>query len=389
MDEENSDDRCASTRVGSASMPKQYYTDDEISLFDLWDILVRRWRWVVGVGLVVALLGVAHVLTRVEQYEYTHVIEIGQWPVIDPARSAVDDGFEDGARFLEPPETVAAKLEEKYLPAAIGLWQESHRETGWWPRISKVSADDSGMVTMQAKGLAEHESAYFDILKTAALRLSEGHEQILRSTRQALQIELSRARNYLESLKQTLAHRKGEVQRIERHLGIVDEEVEALEALLDDTARRLEVAQRNSGEPAKAMAVMMLTNEVFAARGRLDEYRVQRAVELPRQRDQVEAEIAELEREIGVQGAEIALRESRIEMISPTRVLSEPRRSAAPVGTSDGVIVALSVVLGGMLGVFTAFFAEFVHAANRRRQEEGSGGGPVEMPRTSAQESAS
>lgn len=362
-------DRAGDSRGIPAGPPMQYYADDEISLFDLWDVLVRRWRWIVAVGLVVVLLGVGHVLTRADQYEYTHAIEIGEWPVIDPSGSAVQDMFDDGSRFLEPPETVAAKLEEKYLPAAIGAWRDANPDAGWRPRISGVSAADTGVVTMRAEGLASHEPAYVRIFEEAGRRLREDHEQILRSTRQALQVELSRARNRLAGLGQKLEHRQRELERLERHASIVGNEIEAVESLLEGTQRRHQSARRNLAEPTHAMTLIMLTNELFSARERLNELRVQQAVELPRQRDAVESEIAELEREMEIQEAEIALRESRIETVSSTQALSEPRRSGAPVGTSDGVIVALSVVLGGMLGVFAAFFVEFVQAANRRRRE--------------------
>jgi len=358
-------------------VPAQYYAGDEISLFDLWDILVRRWRWIAGVWLVVVLLGIGHVLTRVEQYEYTHEMEIGQRPVIEYGPNGESDNANPTvipaeSRSLEPPVTVAAKLEEKYLPAAVSAWRDANPNAGWRPQISDVSAADTGVITMRGEGVASHEPAYVRIFEEAVRRLKEDHEQILRITRQALNVDLSRAHNRLAELKQTLEQRQRELDRLERHESIVHGEIEALESLLDEKQRSQRTARRDASDPANTMTLLMLTDKLFSAGARLGELRVRQMVDLPRQRDEVKSDIAGLKRELKTQKAQIALRESRIDTVSPTQALSDPRRSVAPVGTEDGMIVALSVVLGGMLGVFAAFFAEFVHAASRRRREAGA-----------------
>ncbi|MEC9040524.1 MAG: Wzz/FepE/Etk N-terminal domain-containing protein [Pseudomonadota bacterium] len=52
--------------------------------------------------------------------------------------------------------------------------------------------------------------------------------------------------------------------------------------------------------------------------------------------------------------------ESELEALQPASVLVVARQSSDQNGTSDMLIVTLAVLLGGMLGVFLAFFAEFV-----------------------------
>lgn len=52
--------------------------------------------------------------------------------------------------------------------------------------------------------------------------------------------------------------------------------------------------------------------------------------------------------------------ESELEALQPASILVVARQSSHQKGTSSSLIVTLAVLLGGMLGVFSAFFAEFV-----------------------------
>lgn len=52
--------------------------------------------------------------------------------------------------------------------------------------------------------------------------------------------------------------------------------------------------------------------------------------------------------------------ETRLDTLEPTRAFSKTHRSRQPTGTSGTLILALSLVLGGMVAVFAALFREFL-----------------------------
>ena len=66
--------------------------------------------------------------------------------------------------------------------------------------------------------------------------------------------------------------------------------------------------------------------------------------------------------------------ESAVEVIQeashPTRIEFLAVESEDPVGTGKSLIVALSLVLGLMLGVFGAFFSEFLKTARQAAQAQ-------------------
>ena len=64
--------------------------------------------------------------------------------------------------------------------------------------------------------------------------------------------------------------------------------------------------------------------------------------------------------------------EGRLEGLNPGEALVVSRESAEPKGTSKSLIVILAVILGGMMGVFLAFFSEFIGLV---REQLGDGAG--------------
>ncbi|PSQ94270.1 MAG: hypothetical protein BRD57_00705, partial [Proteobacteria bacterium SW_6_67_9] len=86
-------------------------TDDEISLFDLWDALVRhRWLMLV-VFLGVTALAAGFALSRPDVYRYATSIQIGQTVVVseeNPRREPI-----------ATPQATMAQLESSFIPNAL------------------------------------------------------------------------------------------------------------------------------------------------------------------------------------------------------------------------------------------------------------------------------
>ena len=66
----------------------------------------------------------------------------------------------------------------------------------------------------------------------------------------------------------------------------------------------------------------------------------------------------------------ISALETRLSSIRETRVIVGPARSLEPVGPGRAVILVLAGVLGLLLSVFAAFFAEFLAKARAAMAKE-------------------
>ncbi len=259
-------DRKTSLTDSDARWPETYHrADDEISLFDLWLILVRRLWLMIFVFVGVVGLGLAYALLQPAQHSFSAAVEIGEIP----------RGTE--SEQIESSEAVLTRLNSVILPEERHALIDELGESG---RAYRVSTEMNGRVlTLSAEGSADSTDIYRGMMASAMGALVEAHEERIADIR----------------------------ERIERALTNVSEQID-------------EVSEAQSDD---------FPWEVLC----------------------------------GLRGGQAEL-ESQRDLLSGTRVVAEPSRSIEQTGTSGKLILALSIVLGGMLAIFAAFFVEFVIRAN-------------------------
>ncbi len=175
---------------------------DEISLVDLWLVLVRR-KWLIFIACtLLTLLGLAYYLFVPKSYEYTTAVEIGT--------TLVEDSSGYTTKLIDPPETVLAKLNESYIPWVQHQYVLQHPEEMTFFKMNAVIPKQSELVVIKGKGSAENEAVYLDQLQQVLQRLFQDHERQTVIVRSALTMQLAQAREKLAALQDpsTLAVKK-------------------------------------------------------------------------------------------------------------------------------------------------------------------------------------
>ncbi|MFB4202500.1 hypothetical protein KBTX_03266 [wastewater metagenome] len=329
------------------------YPDDEISLLDLWAVLVRRRLWLFGIAALVVLVTVAYALLRTPVFEYRALVEIASQ--------------DDGTTPVEKPSAVAARFNDIYIPQATSAWSEAHPDSPE-PGVEAGVAGDADLVRLSGKGAQVLSDAYASVMKDAVGRLTEDHAPITERLRNRLRQQQSRAERRLatarDSVTEIVERRKmldGRTARLTQEIDTLQQALGELEAVRPDGI---------ADSPDAVSAVRrLLDNEVAFKRQRLDDLRTELNTDLPRRRDELNDRLDTARNEVESREEEVALLADRLAAITGTRLAAAPRRSDRPQGPSSAVIVALGAVLGLMLGVFAAFGAEFVSRANAHMRE--------------------
>ncbi|MDN5870639.1 MAG: Wzz/FepE/Etk N-terminal domain-containing protein [Nitrococcus sp.] len=290
--------------------------DDEISLFDLWAVLVRR-RWLMAaVFLIVFVLTFAYALLRPDLYTYSGSLAIGQ----------IIEG--DGLVPIEPPEVVQGKLAQIYIPAVIREHTDS-APTG--ARLNAAVNDDIAMVTLTAEAPAEQGTRYITLIDAAAQQVIAAHQQRIASARET-------AEATVRQLEETLATYQGLIGDLREQRAHAKRQVAELNTLLNES---------DNGQSAGLVTLMQ--NLITSLREQVQSLGKQ-LVELLSARAPVMEKLT-------------ALR-SQLPAMEPTRLVAQPAQSLRPSGPGSFVIIALGAILGAMLAVFAAFGFEFVTRAN-------------------------
>ena len=258
--------------------------DDEIDLYELWEMLVSRKWTAIGTALVIFLGGTGYALTQPTLYEYQTIITVAQAP--DPVRPTADAVF----HFSEV------------------VFPEKHADGGFGVLIQRQG--DNRLV-----------------LKTTA-QLDQAEQ--VRDLHQSVANDI--ADYYLPAFTARVDARLSELQARATLLG---ENIQAHE-----TERRQQLRIMDERQDAFAMLALQRVSLID-----------QQLIGLRQ----------------SIQGVEQSINRFLNETSRDTEVEYMAIRSANPVGTQPRLIIALSAVLGVMLGIFLVFVTQFFANARKAR----------------------
>ena len=258
---------------------------DEITLFDIWQILVAR-KWVVlSLPIIALLLSVFYLTQATELYECSARVMVGQAGV---------------ERLVENPAVIVEKLVEKY-----GVYDKTIiREL---PRVSSVVRDkkDTGNIVQIKAVDATASGAKMYLEKVVAEVLARQHALF----EQEMEIKQKR----LMTLSGRLEGVEDFLQELERRIGLMDRQ-----------------------DPAQA-TVLAVEKGGF----------LRLASDLKRERYDLQTEMSTV-------------------VFYPAELLGVPHLPQKPIKPKRPLVLLLAVIFGLLLGIMSAFLAEFIFTARQR-----------------------
>lgn len=336
------------------------YEEDEISLVDLWLVLVRR-RFIIAAAVLASVLaGLLFAFLQPLTYAFTTTIQIGR--IGDLRGVGVSAETITAHETLESLETVVAKLNEAYIPKILAAYADEADELTV-PKIGASSPKRSQLVLIKSKAPTKESGLHLELHKNIMETLLADHSILIGNFRQSLELQLMSAQKKFESLSDDARVLANRLKLLDGTKALLEKQIGKIQNLLSSTTSGLAQALQEVTGEAKALAFLMVGNVIQQYRNRLFtlEERVQTG--LPTQRSEFEKQLADVERYMTTQKEIISAIEIRLSSMRETRVIVGPARSLESVGPGRAVILALAGVLGLILGIFAAFFAEFLAKA--------------------------
>lgn len=270
--------------------------DEEISLIDIWLVLLRRKRIVIGLTLMGLVAGVWMAMSQEPVYKYATTAEIGGWW----------EGIGAERRFSP---VSSSPLLERSITAVVAAARESVEVV---PRISK-----NGLrMTLTSEGTLAQAKRIEAVHQEIIVRMAELHGDLLTAIKAEVGAKLART--------------KMRRARLDREIRLRGE----LASVFEETSLRLAAAKSANRADTPLLDV---SERLFRAQEGLRHSQNQR-----------EGLIAE------TRGLKQALH-----TMTPSRQLGETV-SSGPRGPSASVLAALAAVLGLFAGILGAFLAEFL-----------------------------
>jgi len=330
---------------------------DDVSLVDVWRVLVRR-KTTIGAVVVASLaIGLAYALLTPRLYAYTTIIEIG--------------GRSGGNDFIEPPETVRVKLADGYIEQVLQERLKNNPDETATYQIKAEVPRNSQVVILKSKGSADRESVYVALHNAVVDQLKQDHRRILDVSKRDLEVQLQSRERQGAELRDQAKLLEAQIGRLGDERKLLAKEMDSLQNLIATADRgRERHIQEASTDEARAMTMLMLTDALQRNQGRLVELERRATIGLANDRDALLKQLADNRRARSAEEAQIEGLRLKLSNMRETRAVIPPMRSLTPVGLGKKTMVMLSGVVGLFLGVVAAFLAEFAAKAKTQTREE-------------------
>lgn len=338
----------------SQELPANHYSnDDEISLIDLIQVILKRKLLLLGVFVVGILLTVTAAIFHQQQYLYAVSIKIGTL--------TATDGTDGRDVQMEPVNTVKTKLNEEIIPTVLSDYK-SENPAKTLPSFNVRSPRNSDLLILEGKGILNDASTIIGLEKTILSKLKE---------EQAKLYELNKADvvNTLVDMDRQLEEQKALQQSLHAAQIRTTKLFELRTQQLKKTRQRLDrlVANRDKlGRGDNSMLVRLLADvEIENAQHTVLE--LERAVnlDLPATKDGISSNLAASMRSQATIEAGMAKVKLQLENIQETRFMSEPGQNPSPTGVSKQVFIAVGVFLSVLLAIMSVFVVEFIASARK------------------------
>jgi len=337
-----------------------YYYEDEISLIDLWLVLVRRKKILISVFLIIVGLGLILAFVTPKKYGYNTSIEVGSRVI------------QDRVQPIESPETLLAKIQVSYIPF---VQQQYRNENSGDDKIYKISArvpKGSQLVVLESNDTETFAGAYKELQQRVVNEVQKDHKRIIEVIRKELEIARNEAVNQLEEFKDQEQLLSAKEKRLGNIVKMVTRQLDEAKQDLATAENSRKRSVKEAGNEAKAMTLLMLDSGIKDQRERVAGLEERRVVEIAEDQDKLAKEIASNKRLQQNQLAKIARVDAQLDNLVETRALLSPMQSMEPTGMAKRMILAIAIVLGIVFAVVAVFIVEFLQKAKEQMSQEAS-----------------
>jgi uncharacterized protein involved in exopolysaccharide biosynthesis len=333
--------------------------DDEISLLDLWLVLVMRRSLFLSIILLALLAGISIALFMTDKYTYSTALEIG---------GVAYDG-QGRLVNIEAPSSVLAKINQGYIPLASQNYLLENPEISSAPQIKAKLEKNSSIIFIDLKGSEEYKNAYSGLLNSIVGRVKQDHKRISLLKRKDLQLSKQRVNNEITKLKNEEQLLLSQSKRLDKKAILLKKRIKETIGQLKSSEKMKESAILESRTEGKALALLMVDAELRASRGNLADLEEELQINLENKRDELLNKLVENQQfqlEKGILLEKLGVESKNL---LETRALTEPMQSIAPVGVGKKLIVVISLFGGIFLALFAVFFAEFLSKVKAHKAE--------------------
>jgi hypothetical protein len=312
--------------------------DQQPSPREIWEMITARWRWVVAITCVITAGSAVAALLYAPRFSYTSSIEIG---VIGGP--------------IESPETVAAKLQETYLPRVRSEYLQAHPDQiNRLPRIEVRVPRGSSLVVVESRGKSASAQLHKTLHQAGITLLEADHARVVDVKRQSLEANQAEAQRRAQEQQDQIEFLKAASARTDATEHLFKQQRVALSDALAQAERDRSAAAERSNGDRDTSALLIIDQEILRAKDRLLGVDERLSVGIRAERSTIAKSMNDAERARSAQLELIEQIKNELANLRTTRSLAVAHKSDLPVGVTPLILFGLGTIGGLLLGFFVA-----------------------------------
>lgn len=176
--------------------PQHSPSNDEISLVDLAKILIKRWKAMVSIFLIVVLGALAYALLTERSYEYISIYQVAE---------------QTPGNALEAPGSVLAKVNNLYVGSVTRELRESLGLESLPFEVTVSNPTDTLLIRLGSEASEDNNELVSQMHETLVVRMAEDQQVRIENYRTVLEQQLQSVEHALEAVEQSNSERAGEL----------------------------------------------------------------------------------------------------------------------------------------------------------------------------------
>jgi len=326
-------------------------TSDEISLIDLWLVLIRHKKLMAAVLLIGLVITLAVAFLRPVKYTYSSSLEIGSVP----EQSAIGES----RQLIDKPQALLVKIKEKYIPQVQQEIRQKLADKIPFSFTAKVPKGSS-LIVLETKATEEYGGLAKQFEQRIIGLVKSDHARMLDLIKTDINDQLAKEQRVLAEQQdaQKVIQAKLEYNKVLTKL--LEKQLNNTNIQITDIAASRQKALNQMDNASKAITLLMLTNEMEQSRQSQAALEERLQILVPAENEQLKKDIADTVRHQAYIKARIEQLQVKLRNIQETHAIIEPSRSVKPVGLSAVVMIPLGLFLAALLAFLATFLAEMI-----------------------------
>ncbi len=330
-----------------------YYPDDEIELIDYLRVL-WKWKW-----MIIMITFVCMVAAGVVSFMMPKIYKVST--AIEPSIIGMD---ENGSPIhLDSSENIKAKIESGiYNSRILKNLNIDPRETQ--VKFKAANPKGTNLINISSEWTQDQMATGIKALEQLLIELSHDYEDIVQAKTEVIDKEILFKLSDIQGKKNQIELKQAALKNIKAWENQLNRK---LMTLNDDTKKikqqRDKILEGKTGEDSILSLFYLTSVQQNMVNFNQLNYQLN---ELTSKENEMSSEVEQLKQDINDINTEINKLNIKKSYIENIKLMSKPEASTFPIKPKKELNIALAGVVGFMLAVFMAFFAEYIRKSKEK-----------------------